>query len=231
MLNIDNINCHKGNLPVLKGLSLTLATGEIGAVMGNNGVGKSTLLHAVAGFISVDSGAICFGGDVLSTEDWVLPVEKRGVGMVFQDYALFPHINVKDNLVFGIRKLNAKERSKRLDEVVELINATNLLSKFPYELSGGEQQRVAIGRTLVTQNRLMLFDEPFSNLDAELKRSLSFGVRSYLKDKNITSLVVSHDRVEALNVCDKIGKLVHGTMHAWEDKRDLPLDSTLLPSA
>lgn len=229
MLNIDSISCSNKDSLVLKNLSLTLARGEIGAVMGKNGAGKSTLLNAVAGFTSITKGAICFGGDVLSTENWVLAPEKRGVGVVFQDYALFPHINVKANLSFGVRNLPNKERKVRLDEIVALIKADGLLNKFPYELSGGEQQRTAIGRTLITRSKLMLFDEPFSNLDVDIKRSLSFGVRDYLKDKGITALVVSHDRAESLNVCDKIGKINNGVMQSWEDKRDIDLGSMLLP--
>lgn len=230
MLNLDNLTCnHKGDL-VLEGLNLSLAKGEIGAIMGNNGAGKSTLLQAIAGFITIDRGAICFDDNVLSTSNWVQEPSKRGVGMVFQEMALFPHINAEQNITFGVQHLPSAEKMAKLHEICELIHATHLLDKYPYELSGGEQQRLAIGRTLITAKPLMLFDEPFAKLDVSLKRELSFSVRNYLKERNITALFVSHDKAEAINMCDKLGTLDKGNLSIWHDKRDLAMDMMdLLP--
>ena len=231
MLNIENLVCESGGKKIVNRLFLTLAKGEIGAVMGKNGVGKSTLLKAVAGFIPLKNGSICFDGNVLSTCDWTEEPARRGIGMVFQDMALFPHISAKDNLLFGLYNLSNGEKKSRLEELVQLIHAEELLEKYPYELSGGEQQRIAIGRTLITKSPLMLFDEPFANLDVSLKRELSFSVRDFLKKNEITSLVVSHDKAEAINICDRIGEMREGVLSYWHDKRDTLLDnlSDLLP--
>ncbi len=221
MLNVDRISVSQEKSPVLRELSFTLNRGEIGAVMGKNGAGKTSLLHSLAGFLQLDAGAICFGDRVLSTADWVLPPEERGVGMVFQDYALFPHLNVRENILFGTGNQSAKRRKDNLRTVLELTQTKRFLTKYPYELSGGEQQRVALARTLITEVQLMVFDEPFANLDADLKHSLSFGVRHFLKDRNITAVVVSHNKVEALNTCDKIGLMQGGCLTNWTDKREL----------
>lgn len=228
MLIVDRVNLYQNSHLVLAELSLDLPRGEIGVVMGKSGAGKTTLLNAIAGFIPIAKGAICFGDYILSTPDYIRPPEKRQIGMVFQDYALFPHLTARANILFGVRHLNQMDRNKRLDEVVQLTHIEQFLNKYPYDLSGGEQQRVAIARTLITQVGTMLFDEPFSNLDVDLRRSLSFGVRSFLKEHKITALVVSHDRVEGLNICDKIGSLHKGTMQKWLDKRDLEPDPARL---
>lgn len=224
MLIIDRISLSQNAHPVLTELSLDLPQGDIGVVMGKSGAGKTTLLNAIAGFIPITTGAICFGDHILSTSDYIRPPEKRQIGMVFQDYALFPHLSARANVLFGIRHLNRTVKKTRLNEVVELTHIEKFLNKYPYDLSGGEQQRVAIARTLITQTDIMLFDEPFSNLDADLRRSLSFGVRSFLKEHQITALVVSHDRVEGLNICDRVGNIHKGVMEKWMDKRDLEPD-------
>ena len=231
MLNVDRISVSQGRAQVLKDLSLTLTQGEIGAVMGKNGVGKTSLLYSLAGFLRLDAGAICFGDTVLSTADWTLAPEKRGVGMVFQDYALFPHLSVRENILFGTRDQSAARRKVNLHTVVELTQINELVHKYPYELSGGEQQRVAVARTLITEARLMIFDEPFANLDVDLKHRLSFGVRYFLKERDITALVASHNKVEALNICDRIGVINSGRMESWCDKKELALDpgNILLP--
>ena len=231
MLMIDRVSLSQGSHKVLSELSLNLARGEIGVVMGRSGAGKTSLLHAIAGFLSIDKGAICFGDHILSTADYTQSPEKRRIGMVFQDYALFPHLTARANVLFGLRRMNGREKGRRLEEVVALTHIENFLHKYPYDLSGGEQQRVAIARTLVTQVDLMLLDEPFSNLDADLRRRLSFGVRTFLKEHRITGLVVSHDRVEGLNICDRIGNLHEGIMEKWLDKRDLePEPARIFPA-
>lgn len=231
MLNVDRISVSQGGQQVLKGLSLTLTQGEIGAVMGKNGVGKTSLLYSLAGFLRLDAGAICLGDTVLSTADWTLAPEKRGIGMVFQDYALFPHLSARDNILFGTRAQPMARRDANLRAVIELTQLEDLIHKYPYELSGGEQQRVALARTLITEAELMMFDEPFANLDVDLKHRLSFGVRAFLKERNITALVASHNKVEALNICDRLGVIQAGRMASWRDKREISLDpsNTLFP--
>lgn len=230
MLTIDNLTCNHKKELVLDGLNLSLAKGEIGAIMGNNGVGKSTLLQAIAGFISINKGSICFDGNVLSTPDWLQEPAKRSVGMVFQEMALFPHLSAEQNLIFGLQDLSSAAKKSRLQEISQLLHTGHLLNKYPYELSGGEQQRIAIGRTLATAKPLILFDEPFAKLDISLKRELSFSVREHLKQRNITAIFVSHDKAEAINMCDKFGNLEKGNLSTWQDKRELAVDMMdLLP--
>lgn len=228
MLIVDRVTLSQGTHLILSELSLSLANGEIGVVMGKSGAGKTSLLQAIAGFNPIDQGAICFDNRILSTADYTQPPETRRIGMVFQDYALFPHLTVRANVLFGLQRLNNVKKKRKLEEVANLTQIDTFLAKYPNEISGGEQQRVALARTLITQMNLMLFDEPFSNLDADLKHSLSFGVRAFLKEHRITALVVSHDKIGGINICDKIGNLNAGVMGRWMDRRDLEPDPTHL---
>ena len=224
MLIIDKVTFYQDAHPILSDLSLSLARGEIGVVMGKSGAGKTSLLQAIAGFHAIKQGAICFDDHVLSTMGYTLPPEKRRIGMVFQDYALFPHLKTRANVLFGIKNLNSQQKKRSLEEVTALTQIEAFLDKYPNELSGGEQQRVALARTLITKMKLMLFDEPFSHLDADLTRSLSFGVRSFLKEHMITALVVSHDKIAGINICDKLGTLYEGVMSEWLNRRDIEPD-------
>ncbi|RCW77265.1 ABC transporter ATP-binding protein [Saliterribacillus persicus] len=189
---------------------LTMEKGEIVSVLGASGSGKSTLLRIICGLEVPYSGVIKINNEVMSDESrFVLP-EKRGIGMVFQDYALFPHMNVYDNIIFGLKKLPRKERKERADEVLELINMVDFKKRYPYELSGGQQQRIALARALAPQPSLLLLDEPFSNLDADLQIKIREELREIIKKAGITSIFVTHDREDANAIADRILRMEHG---------------------
>ncbi|EPN02276.1 ABC transporter ATP-binding protein, partial [Pseudomonas syringae pv. actinidiae ICMP 19070] len=167
LLNLRNLACGYQNQRVVQDLNLHLNAGDIGCLLGSSGCGKTTTLRAIAGFEPIHAGEITLAGDVISRPGWTLAPEKRRIGMVFQDYALFPHLSVADNIAFGIRQ------HPRLDQVIgellELVNLGALGKRYPHELSGGQQQRVALARALAPEPQLLLLDEPFSNLDGELR--------------------------------------------------------------
>ncbi|VFT44747.1 ABC transporter ATP-binding protein [Pseudomonas aeruginosa] len=168
---------------------------------------------AIAGFEPVLAGQIELGGEVISRPGFTLAPEKRRIGMVFQDYALFPHLSVADNVGFGIRKHPQRERLVR--ELLELVKLDHLAARHPHELSGGQQQRVALARALAPEPLLLLLDEPFSNLDVELRRSLSQEVREILKARGTSAILVTHDQEEAFAVCDHIGVFKEGHLEQW----------------
>jgi len=199
------------------GVSLGLRPGEIGVLIGPSGCGKTTLLRAVAGLERVSGGSITLGGETVSDASRHVPAEQRRIGMVFQDYALFPHLNVGRNVGFGIAQLPAREREARVAEVLKLVGLEGLQSRFPHELSGGQQQRVALARALAPNPRLLLLDEPFSNLDVDLRERLAHEVRGILKAANATALFVTHDQLEAFAIGDRIGVMHEGHLHQWDD--------------
>jgi len=197
-------------------VSFGLRAGDIGVLIGPSGCGKTTLLRAVAGLEQASSGEIRLGGQVVSKAGQSLPPESRQVGMVFQDYALFPHLNIGRNVAFGIDHLPRTERQARVAEVLELVGLKGQESRFPHELSGGQQQRVALARALAPKPRLLLLDEPFSNLDVDLRERLAHEVRGILKAANTTALFVTHDQLEAFAVGDTIGVMNQGELHQWD---------------
>ena len=199
------------------GVTLGLRAGDIGVLIGPSGCGKTTLLRAVAGLEHVTSGQIKLGGDVVSDADRHVPPEKRRIGMVFQDYALFPHLDVGRNVAFGLQHLPTAERSSRVTEVLALVGLDGLQARYPHELSGGQQQRVALARALAPQPRLLLLDEPFSNLDVDLRERLAHEVRAILKAAGATALFVTHDQLEAFAIGDVIGVMHQGHLHQWDD--------------
>jgi len=199
------------------GVSLGLRPGEIGVLIGPSGCGKTTLLRAVAGLERVSGGSITLGGETVSDASRHVPAEQRRIGMVFQDYALFPHLNVGRNVGFGIARLPTREREARVAEVLKLVGLEGMQSRFPHELSGGQQQRVALARALAPNPRLLLLDEPFSNLDVDLRERLAHEVRGILKAANATALFVTHDQLEAFAIGDRIGVMHEGHLHQWDD--------------
>jgi len=207
--------------PAVNHVSLTLAAGEIGALIGPSGCGKTTLLRAVAGLERAEAGSIALNGETISDERQHIPVERRKIGMVFQDYALFPHLDVRGNIAFGLNKLTAQARQQRGDEVLALVGLHDLDARYPHQLSGGQQQRVALARALAPGPRLLLLDEPFSNLDADLRARLAHEVRGILKAANTTALFVTHDQLEAFALGDKVGVMREGTLHQWADAHTL----------
>ncbi len=206
----------------VKAVSLSLAAGEIGVLIGPSGCGKTTLLRAVAGLERASSGSITIAGRAVShSQDGGgivhLPPEERRIGMVFQDYALFPHLDVAKNVGFGLRHLEKAVRKARVLEVLELVGLVGQQHRYPHELSGGQQQRVALARALAPKPALLLLDEPFSNLDVELRERLAHEVRAILKTSGTTALFVTHDQLEAFAIGDAIGVMDHGVLHQWAD--------------
>jgi len=199
------------------GVTLSLKAGDIGVLIGPSGCGKTTLLRAVAGLEPVTRGEIRLTKSVVSSAHLSLPPEQRRIGMVFQDYALFPHLSVGRNVAFGIHQLPKAEQAARVAEVLQLVGLEGSEHRFPHELSGGQQQRVALARALAPRPQLMLLDEPFSNLDVDLRERLAHEVRGILKAAGATALFVTHDQFEAFAIGDVIGVMHEGHLHQWDD--------------
>lgn len=188
---------------IIEQCSFTVEQGEIVGVLGPSGSGKSTLLRLIAGLELPGSGSISIRGVTVVSERTMIPPEHRGVGMVFQDYALFPHLTVAKNIEFGLHKLSRTDRIKRRTEMIQLIQLSGLEGRYPHELSGGQQQRVALARALAPRPNVLLMDEPFSNLDAELRQAIRDDVRTILKKAGMTCLLVTHDNADVEAICDR----------------------------
>lgn len=202
-------------------VSLELGQGEIGVLIGPSGCGKTTLLRSIAGLTAADAGEVRIAGERLSSPGFSVPAETRRIGMVFQDYALFPHLNVERNILFGLHGLERPLQSRRVSEVLELVGLTGNAARYPHELSGGQQQRVALARALAPKPRLMLLDEPFSSLDVELRERLAQEMRSILKEAEVTALFVTHDQLEAFAIGDFIGVMQAGQLQQWDQAYSL----------
>lgn len=189
---------------VIENFSMRIDKGETVGVLGQSGCGKSTLLRLIAGLEAPTSGSITINSVMMvDSRHFILP-ERRGVGMVFQDYALFPHLTVEQNILFGLHRLRRKERVVRMGEMLELVQLQDYGKRFPHELSGGQQQRAAFARALAPKPDLLLMDEPFSNLDADLKSSIRGQLKEILEQAEITSMLVTHDREDADAICDRV---------------------------
>ena len=199
------------------GVTLSLKAGDIGVLIGPSGCGKTTLLRAVAGLEPVTGGEIRLTKSVVSSATLSVPPELRRIGMVFQDYALFPHLSVGRNVAFGIHQLPRAEQAARVAEVLKLVGLEGSEHRYPHELSGGQQQRVALARALAPRPQLMLLDEPFSNLDVDLRERLAHEVRGILKAAGATALFVTHDQFEAFAIGDVIGVMNEGHLQQWDD--------------
>ncbi len=216
VLQLKNIRHAYGEQVVVRDLLLTLEKGSIGCLLGLSGCGKTTVLRCIAGFESISQGEILINGICVSSADFCASPEKRRIGMVFQDYALFPHLDVGANIGFGLHRLSRSEREKRVDELLDVVHLADVGHKYPHELSGGQQQRVALARALAPRPEVLLLDEPFSNLDVSLREQLSMEVREILKDQNITSILVTHDQTEAFAIADVIGVMHEGIIQQWD---------------
>ncbi|HYE96337.1 MAG TPA: ABC transporter ATP-binding protein [Rubricoccaceae bacterium] len=199
-----------GAMPVVNGLSFDVREGELFALLGPSGGGKTTVLRLIAGLERADSGTITLAGRRLTDEGLHVPPERRGVGLVFQDYALFPHLTVAQNVAFGLRAWKRAEREARVAEVLKLVGLQGLERRLPHALSGGQQQRVALARALAPRPRLLLLDEPFSNLDALFRQEMRQQVRDLLKKEGTTALLVTHDQEEALLFADRVAVMQAG---------------------
>ncbi|MCP2040922.1 iron(III) transport system ATP-binding protein [Neisseria sp. HSC-16F19] len=217
MLELNGIHLNFGDKTILSDLHCQLQQGEIGCLLGHSGCGKTTALRAVAGFEHISRGEIRIDGRTVAAAGQHMPAHQRGVGMVFQDYALFPHLNVADNITFGLHGKSAAERKARSAELLRLIDLEEHGHKYPHQLSGGQQQRVALARAMAPRPQLILLDEPFSNLDADMRASLSRQIRDILKEEGVSALLVTHDQQEAFAMCDQIGILHQGCLQQWAD--------------
>ncbi|MBS4196191.1 ABC transporter ATP-binding protein [Lederbergia citri] len=190
--------------------SMTIEKGEVISILGPSGSGKSTVLRLLSGLEMPSQGSCTIQDRVIFDQHTFVQPEKRGIGMVFQDYALFPHMTVSENILFGLFNMKKSERKTRLKEVLELVEMTEYEKRYPHQLSGGQQQRVAIARAIAPNPSLILLDEPFSNLDSELQLKIRKDLRNILKNAGITSIFVTHDENDALAIADRIVQIRAG---------------------
>lgn len=225
MLELDHLHLAydtpSGRREVVRDLSLRLEHGHIGCLLGASGCGKTTILRAIAGFEPVRAGHIALDDKVLSSASVQCPPERRGVGMMFQDYALFPHLSVAQNVGFGLRRSTAAARRERVMSLLSLVGLAASANNYPHELSGGQQQRVALARALAPSPDLLLLDEPFSNLDVDTRERLAFEVRDILKQTGHTAILVTHNQAEAFAIADRIGVMHEGIIQQWDTPYNL----------
>ena len=219
LLQIDDLRHSYERHEAVRGLSFSLACGTIGCLLGPSGCGKTTVLRCIAGFESPSAGRILLDGELVSSPEVNLAPEKRRVGMVFQEHALFPHLTAKRNIAFGLSDNDVSE--KRIQELAALTGIAELLGKFPHELSGGQQQRVALARALAPLPALLLLDEPFSNLDSGMRERLSLELRDIIKASGATAVLVTHDQHEAFAMADEIGVMREGRIEQWDSAYNL----------
>ncbi|SEP90559.1 iron(III) transport system ATP-binding protein [Ectothiorhodospira magna] len=221
LLEIDHVSVGYDGTTVVHDVSLALNTGVIGCLLGPSGCGKTTLLRTIAGFEPASAGRVLLDGQVVSQAGWTLPPERRQVGMVFQDFALFPHLTVAENIAFGIRGQSSRARRERVTELLRLIGLPDYGPAYPHALSGGQQQRIAVARAMAPRPRLLLLDEPFSNMDVELREGLAREVRAILKQEDITAMLVTHDQNEAFAFADRIAVINAGRVLQWDTAYNL----------
>lgn len=216
---IFGIKTQKKN--TLKNFTITIAKGETVSILGESGSGKSTVLRLISGLEIPSSGTIKIDGKPVVDRHTFVPPEKRGIGMVFQDYALFHHMTVAQNIQFGLKNMNKKEKIARLKEVLTLVALKEYENKYPYELSGGQQQRVALARAIAPNPSLLLLDEPFSNLDTDLQSRIRDELKQIISQTGITSIFVTHDREDAKNIADRVVILHKGQITQIGSPSDL----------
>lgn len=216
-LVVSNLSVAFDKKQIFDEVGFTLKEGQIGCLLGQSGCGKTTVLRSLMGFCRPQSGCIILDNQkIFEANSCFVPAYLRQIGMVFQDYALFSHLTVAKNICFGIQKLPKAQQQQRLDELLALMDMRDFAKRYPHELSGGQQQRVALARALAPKPKLLLLDEPFSNLDVELRATLSFEIRRLLKSQNITAILVTHDQTEAFLMSDVVGVMAHGKLQQWD---------------
>ena len=220
-LELNAVVQRYGATTIVDGVDFKLAAGQIACLLGPSGCGKTTLLRCIAGFEEIAGGEIRLHGDVVSRKGQRLAPEKRRIGMVFQDYALFPHLTVEQNVAFGLGRKPGADADLRVRQLLATVGLGGQGSKYPHELSGGQQQRVALARALAPRPRLILLDEPFSNLDVGLRERLSVEVRDILKREGSTAILVTHDQNEAFAMADEIGVMYNGRIQQWDTPYNL----------
>ncbi len=221
MLNLHHASVAYKNEVVVDNVSINLLAGQIGCLLGPSGCGKTSILRAIAGFERLSSGSLALRDTVVSDTHVMVPAEARKVGVVFQDYALFPHLTVAENITFGLHQQQKALKQQRMLELLKLVGLFGYENRRPHELSGGQQQRVALARAMAPKPDLLLLDEPFSSLDAELRDDLAKDIRSILKHENTTALMVTHDQHEAFAMADLIGVMSAGQIFQWSNAYSL----------
>ena len=221
LLALAGVVQRYGSHTVVDGVGFAVRRGQIACLLGPSGCGKTTLLRCIAGFEPIAAGEILLGGESVTRPGFRLPPEARQIGMVFQDYALFPHLTVAGNVGFGIGGQPAAQRAARVAELLDTVGLAGCGEKYPHELSGGQQQRVALARALAPRPQLLLLDEPFSNLDVDLRERLALEVRAILKHEGTTAILVTHDQHEAFALADEIGIMHAGRVQQWAAPYDL----------
>lgn len=220
LLCVDNIDVQYGQgqqaNAVVRGFSMTINEGEIACLLGPSGCGKTTVLRALAGFEVIRAGSILLNGQIIATPERMVPPEQRQIGMMFQDYALFPHLTVAKNVGFGLASWPKGKAAERVRDMLELVGLSEFGKRYPHELSGGQQQRIALARALAPKPRLLLLDEAFSNLDVDTRERLAAEVRAILKANGLSAMLVTHHQSEALAIGDKIGWMRDGQVLEWQ---------------
>ena len=215
-IEIRELSLSIEGLSILNNISFNLGEIDIACLLGPSGCGKTSLLRCIAGFEKPNKGEVLIKGVITSKSNHHIPVEQRNIGMVFQDYVLFPHLNVTENIIFGLKTLGTKRVKERLWELIELLDLEKHINKFPHQLSGGQQQRVALARAMAPRPSVLLLDEPFSSLDIELREQLAHELRSILKQDGITTIMVTHNQLEAFAMADVIGVMIGGKLRQWD---------------
>lgn len=212
---------HNQEQSAVNQFSLEVEQGEIVSLLGPSGCGKTTTLRMIAGFEQPSTGMIKIGDQLVTDKQTLLPPEKREIGMVFQDYALFPHLTIEKNVMFGLFKMRTKEKKERVQEVLQLVGLAEYAQRFPHELSGGQQQRVALARALAPKPKVVLMDEPFSNLDASLREKMRFEVTNILRKSQTTAIIVTHDQKDAFAVSDRVVVMKDGVIQQIATPREM----------
>lgn len=220
-LKVQGIAAAYDKTPTVQDISFSLKEGDLACLLGPSGCGKTTILRAISGFQEITAGSITLDATILSNKSINVLPEKRNVGMVFQEHALFPHLTLAKNIGFGLQKLAREKRNNKVAEMLNLIGMPDLGDRFPHELSGGQAQRVALARAIAPQPKLLLLDEPFSNLDTELRESLGIEIRNLLKELGITAIMVTHDQYDAFALGDKVGVMSQGELLQWDTSFNL----------
>ncbi|AYO13477.1 ABC transporter ATP-binding protein [Vibrio owensii] len=220
-LSIKNLTCQYDDQTVLESLSLEVEQGQIVCLLGASGCGKTTLLKAIAGLLPLSSGQMSLNCLTIDDgENW-LPPEQRNIGMIFQDYALFPHLTVAENIAFGLKNETAQQKLLKVEEMLGLVHLKGYGDRYPYQLSGGQQQRVAIARSLAYKPDLLLLDEPFSNIDTQVRHELIREIRKIFKEQGVTAIFVTHSREEAFAFADKMAVMNHGVIEQYGTASEL----------
>lgn len=222
-LNLENVSHRFGNLLAVDDVTLSVEPGEIVCLVGPSGCGKSTLLRVAAGLEPLQQGRVSIGSQTMADGSVTVPPEQRNVGLVFQDYALFPHLSVRDNIAFGLRDVSSDEKRQRTERALERTGLARWADTYPHELSGGQQQRVALARAIAPRPRVVLLDEPFSGLDAQLRHRVREDAAAILRESGVATLMVTHDSEEAMYIADRIAVMREGGLRQLGPPDDIYL--------